>query len=327
MPAEKPDRDMILVISHSADVHATTVVDCLNARNETVRILDLSNVPNATSVSIDYAPPHEPSMILTQAGQGDLDLADCRSIWWRRPQLYDLSAIGDQEAHAFAYNEWHEAFAGLWQLSKAFWVNDPVRDEVASHKAFQLSEAAAVGLKVPRTLITSDPTAATKFLKEVGVGKTVFKLFSATEHTWRETRVIQHDELDRIDDVRLAPVIFQEYIEADVDLRVTIVGERVFPAAIFSQETNYQADFRMNIDTVRIEPTDLPDPITDQLRALMKRLHLVYGAVDMRRTKGGEHVFLEVNTAGQWLFVEEATKQPITEAVADALATASPPQP
>jgi hypothetical protein len=41
--------------------------------------------------------------------------------------------------------------------------------------------------------------------------------------------------------------------------------------------------------------------------------------VDLRRTPSGEHVFLEVNTAGQWLFVEQATGQPIAQALAEAL--------
>ncbi len=32
---------------------------------------------------------------------------------------------------------------------------------------------------------------------------------------------------------------------------------------------------------------------------------VVYGAIDMRRTIGGRHVFAEVNPSGQWVFVEE----------------------
>ena len=49
----------------------------------------------------------------------------------------------------------------------------------------------------------------------------------------------------------------------------------------------------------------------------MKRLGLVYGAIDLRRTPAGDYVFLEVNTAGEFLFVEERTGQPIAAAVAD----------
>ena len=52
----------------------------------------------------------------------------------------------------------------------------------------------------------------------------------------------------------------------------------------------------------------------------MAAFGLVYGAIDMRLTAEGEYVFLEVNPAGQWLFIEERTGQPITAAVADCLA-------
>ena len=51
----------------------------------------------------------------------------------------------------------------------------------------------------------------------------------------------------------------------------------------------------------------------------MRRLGIVYGAIDLRRTPDGRHVFLEVNPAGQWLFVEQATGQPIARALARAL--------
>jgi glutathione synthase/RimK-type ligase-like ATP-grasp enzyme len=48
----------------------------------------------------------------------------------------------------------------------------------------------------------------------------------------------------------------------------------------------------------------------------MQSLGIVYGAVDLRRTPEGRYVFLEVNPAGEWRFVEERTGQPITEAMA-----------
>ena len=36
-------------------------------------------------------------------------------------------------------------------------------------------------------------------------------------------------------------------------------------------------------------------------------------------TPDGEYIFLEINPAGQWLWIEELTKLPITEALADLL--------
>ncbi|MBI3370069.1 MAG: alpha-L-glutamate ligase, partial [Burkholderiales bacterium] len=98
-----------------------------------------------------------------------------------------------------------------------------------------------------------------------------------------------------------------------------VVGDKVFPAAIHSQSTAYKVDFRMDIGQARIEPAELPADVQEKLFALMKRLGLVYGAIDMRRRPDGSHVFLEVNPAGQWLFVERASGQPITQAMAELL--------
>ncbi len=123
-----------------------------------------------------------------------------------------------------------------------------------------------------------------------------------------------------LDNVKFAPVIFQEYIPADVDLRITMIGEQIFPAAIHSQETEYKVDFRMTMEKARFEAVELPPKVVRMLRELMKRLGLVYGAIDMRRTPKGEYVFLEINPAGQWLFVEERTGQKISDALADLLA-------
>ena len=70
----------------------------------------------------------------------------------------------------------------------------------------------------------------------------------------------------------------------------------------------------------RVRPARLPGPVAARLRRLLRRLGLLYAAADLRRTDGGEHLFLEVNPSGQFLFVEERTGQPIAEALCDLLA-------
>jgi glutathione synthase/RimK-type ligase-like ATP-grasp enzyme len=104
-----------------------------------------------------------------------------------------------------------------------------------------------------------------------------------------------------------------------VDLRVTIVGEDVFAAEIHSQTTEYKHDFRMAMHDAAIRSHTLPDAVVAKLQALMAALGLVYGALDLRLTPEGDYVFLEINPAGQWLFIEHHTGQPISDAIADAL--------
>ena len=96
------------------------------------------------------------------------------------------------------------------------------------------------------------------------------------------------------------------------------VGEQIFAAAIHSQETEYPLDFRLALDTtgVRMSAVELPSGVEDALRRLLKAAGLRYGAIDMRMTPDGDYVFLEINPAGQWRFVEEVTGQPITDAMA-----------
>ena len=59
----------------------------------------------------------------------------------------------------------------------------------------------------------------------------------------------------------------------------------------------------------------------DKIQSLMKKLGLIYGEIDMRLTPDGQYVFLEINTAGQWWFIEQLTKQPITESMVKLLAS------
>lgn len=285
-------------------------------------LVDLSDLPDRATITIDYSDPTCPRAEY-HVGDTRLDLTSAQSVWWRRPQLAAPSNITDPDTYHFTSNEWHEAVNGLWQLLEAAWMNPPALDEVASRKALQLRTAARVGLRVPRTLVTSDPDQAHQFIESEGIGNTVFKTFSCTHAIWRETRLVRAAELETLGAVRLAPVIFQEYVPAGADLRITVVGERMYPAAINAADTSYPTDFRMSLGEAVTEPATLPEEVERRLRAFMDTLGLVYGAIDMRQTPDGDYVFLEVNTGGEFLFIEERTGQPITQAVAEWLAAAA----
>lgn len=307
---------MILVISHHRDEHAQSVMVELSRRGVATRMLDLARFPLELCLAMQYDGVGGNQFTFGCDDTG-LDLADCGAVWWRRPQQPSVGAQVSRAAHQnFALSESHEALYGLWQSLNAFWINEPARDMVANRKAYQLKVAGELGFEIPQTLISNCPLAARDFVNRLGVGKVIYKAFSATEQDWRETRILRAEELDKLDNVKYAPVIFQSYIEADVDLRITIVGDRIFAAAIHSQDTSYKVDFRMDIAAAKVEAATLPSEVEAKLLALMRHLGLIYGAIDMRRRPDGSHVFLEINPAGQWLFIERQTGQKITEALA-----------
>jgi glutathione synthase/RimK-type ligase-like ATP-grasp enzyme len=194
-------------------------------------------------------------------------------------------------------------------------MNQPVRNEVASRKAVQLALAAQLGMRVPRTLMTSDAVRARAFVEREGIGNVVYKTFAATHQVWRETRLFRRDDFDMLDSLRYAPVIFQEYVPAVADLRVTVVGAELFAMSIDARGTSYEVDFRVDMARAKADVAVLPDPIVKRLRRMMDRLGLAYGAIDLRHTDGGDYVFLEINPAGEFLFAEHGAGLPITDAV------------
>jgi hypothetical protein len=106
---------------------------------------------------------------------------------------------------------------------------------------------------------------------------------------------------------------------------VTVLGREVVTARILSQETKEgRLDWRRAYRELRMEEGALPAVERERCFALMERLGIVFGCFDFIVTPEGEHVFLEVNEMGQFLFVEEYTGLPLLDAFCDFLIAADP---
>jgi hypothetical protein len=310
---------MILAVSYEGEEHTAGVVSLLEAQGREVVQIDLGDFPVKNGLTLSW-PDDEEARYQVHTASGSMDLSRTRVGWWRRVRPFVISpAIGHGQEAVFAQSETSQAVNGMLDALPCVWVNPREADTSAHHKPYQWAVARQVGLRVPRTLVTSNPDEARSFIEQVGVGAVVFKPFLASIEDWRETRLIEPSDLDRLDLVKYAPVIFQEYIEG-VDLRITVVGNSIFTAEIDARKTRYPVDMRMVVGEAQVQPVTLDQKLSKRLLALQKRLQLVYGAIDMRRTPEGEYYFLEVNPAGQWHFVEQRTGLPITKAMADLLA-------
>lgn len=309
---------MILIISSKTDDHTVPVFEQLKAKNADVQLFDFSEFPTRLSIVVSYKDGDREYRLLN--GDEEIDLGTCNVIWWRRPQRFEIDdRVVDPTAYEFAYSESLEAINGLLLALDAEWVNQPSHDEEASRKINHLRVAQEIGFKIPETLVTNSATEARAFVDTHGVRSTVYKAFRALPEAWRETRVLHPGELQMLSEVNLAPVIFQEYIPGNVDLRITVVGDQIFAAAIHSQTTDYPIDYRADLASAKMERHELPEDITKKIHEFMNCLRLSFGAIDMRLTPDDQYVFLEINPAGLYDFVEGPTGLPITEAIADLL--------
>ncbi len=310
---------MILAIAYEGEEHTAGVLEALRAQGREVVQMDMGDFPANNGVSLSWSGDVDASYrVHTRAGE--VDLTQVNVGWWRRVRPFVIDpAIRRPMDAAFVQSETSQAVNGMLDALDCPWVNPREADASAHHKPYQWAVAQRLGLRVPRTMVTSDPGEAKRFIEEIGVGKVVFKAFLASIEDWRETRLVEAADVERLELVRYAPVIFQEYI-AGVDLRITVVGDEVFTGEIDAQKTSYPVDMRMVVGEAKVQAIELPEKLRAKLLALQKRLQLVYGAIDMRRTPEGEYYFLEVNPAGQWHFVEHRTGLQITKAMADLLA-------
>jgi len=308
---------VILAITHEGDEEATPVLEALARRGAEVAVLDLGELPGRAALALRYGGVGGPTSLRLASGRV-VRAEAVEAVWWRRTRPFVLHPGLSSRDAGFAERQTSEAVEGFFASLPARFVNDPWRDRVASHKPLQLAAAEAVGLAVPATLITNDPDQARAFVAGLAGAPIIHKALHATPVDWHPTRLLEGAERDRLDAVRLAPVILQAYVPG-VDVRVLAVGPHLFAAEIDARRSRVPEDFREVYQDCPVRPVELPDGVAAGLRAVMTRLGLAYGAFDLRRRDDGAHLFLEVNPSGLWRFVEERTGQPITEAIATLL--------
>jgi glutathione synthase/RimK-type ligase-like ATP-grasp enzyme len=210
------------------------------------------------------------------------------------------------------------------------WMNHPGRAQFAESKIFQLSVARTLGLRVPQTLVSNDPNAVRRFWDETQ-GRMIAKPLRlgyfdfGDRQTCVFTTSISREHLLDDQAIQLAPVIYQELIPKACDIRVTIVGRELFAASIDSQSVpSARVDWRQSeTEDLPHSVHQLPQDIQAKCLAYMDALGLSFGALDLVLTPDNEYVFLEVNSSGQWVWLEDKLNLPISEAIADWLWTSA----
>lgn len=249
------------------------------------------------------------------------------AVWYMHPTLpKQLLAYEPAEHRNFIHVQFHEMRRALWTvMGGKKWLNDPWKAAEAENKVIQLVNASRVGLSVPDTIVTSDPDRIRAFHGECGADIIVKTLgFSPILDHVIYTNKVTPARLAAIDSVKFAPSIFQANVAKRYELRITIVGDHVFPVRIESQADeltaiDWRAKPKLNDFEVRMAPTELPYDIGSKLKKFMALMGLRYGCIDMIVTPEGEHVFLEVNPNGQWYFIQLRTGAQIAGAIADML--------
>lgn len=315
---------VILILTNVDDVHADTMELELASRGASWLRFDPGDVPEQAQLAVRVAGGRVRRTLRHEGGVVDLD--EVSAVWVRRPTAPAAPPHLEGTVATFVAQESLTFVGDVWETLDVLAVPAP-RPVVqrAQYKLRQLQVAAELGFDVPDTVVGNDPEAVLDLFDAHG-GHLITKqagLSRLSNGLSRYTEPVTRRDLVHIDGVRYCPIIAQSYVDKSVELRVTVVGERVLAAAIASQRANHtRHDWRRYDEHhTRMYEWTLPDDVADRCVTLTRRLGLCYGAIDLVLTTDERYAFLEINPSGQYLWVEEATGLPITAAVADLLLT------
>lgn len=318
-------RPAVLLVTHRRD-HFTVdrVADGITRRGGAPVRLDTDDFP--VSVGLDAAIDGIASDSTLVIDGIALDPARVAGVWCRRlwsppppPGLDEQMALACVRETRAALNVWLAGFEG-----RARFVNPSAAEHAAECKGRQLAAARAVGLAVPPTLVTNRPEAARVFWQAHG-GAVVAKMLTPYAIGMQReagvyTSPVSADDLEHLDGLAQCPMVFQARVDKAHELRAIVVGERVFAGRIDAGGTAGATDWRRaGPGEVAWRVGEVDDALAAKLCAVVRRLGLVYGAVDIIIRPDGTPVFLEVNPGGEWGMLEHDLGLPIGDAIAAAL--------
>jgi glutathione synthase/RimK-type ligase-like ATP-grasp enzyme len=315
----------VLIVTQQLDPHADAVIDYLETRGVACLRLNTAELLQDYTVSCDLT-QGEAIEISDRWGR-TVSTAGLRGAYYRKPVPVGAHPEVAEGAAAFSASEAEEFLRNLYNWPGLRWVNHPQSIKRAQVKLPQLLLATRLGLRIPRTLITTDVDRARAFVRACPNGALCKPLISTGVvidgtplQIWSHR--LTDPEIDQVlDTVALAPTQLQEYVEKKYEVRATVIGAQVMAVKIDSQKVERAHHDWRQVDpfTIPHEPLVLPTAISSALLEFTRSYDLQYSAFDLICTPDDEFVFLENNPNGQYYWIELITGIPMAAAVSELL--------
>ncbi|MBH8578000.1 MvdC family ATP-grasp ribosomal peptide maturase [Nostocaceae cyanobacterium CENA369] len=320
-------RDVVLLITHSGDFFTIDrVAQALSKKGVQPFRLDTDKFPLEVQLTAYF--DKSKSYHTIEYDNHSISTEQVQAVWLRRiwePQLGKELALKFREA---CIRESKATLDGFWDsLKEARWIDNLERINYANNKLRQLRIASEVGFAIPQTLVTNKAQAAREFFHQVN-GKMVSKLLTTLSYSMEAnssfflyTSTVKEEDLQDAESLRYCPMVFQEQIPKQQELRVVYVNGNVFVGALNAEVyAAAKVDWRKpGVEVGGWQHHQLPDEVVRYLQAFMGKFGLLFGSLDFILTPSGEYVFLEVNPVGEWGMLEKDLNLPISSAIADAL--------
>jgi ATP-GRASP peptide maturase of grasp-with-spasm system len=331
---------MILIFSQATHEPTTEfVMDWLEDLGASCLRLNGEDLDGDCSVSLRLSTEGaELTLDAGEDGGGPLPLRQIKAAWYRRWQshqrhgaveMVDRRLGIEQQARLDLYRHLNIEGRKLSEmlyahLSKVPWLNTPA--SASPNKLLVLERAAAAGLEIPATLVTTRRAEVEAFAAVHGelitkpIGE-AHSFYLEGEYHSLHTLALSAADIAGLPDAFPAS-LFQERLDKRYELRVFYLAGECHAMAIFSQrDPQTQVDFR-NYNFAhpnRNVPYRVSAATAAAIDVLMRGLGLGTGSLDLVRTSDGRLVFLEVNPNGQFTMVSRPCNYNLERRVAETL--------
>lgn len=253
-----------------------------------------------------------------------VNLETIKSAWYRRPGLI-ASELDDKAKQMRIEEEIKELQSSIWHtIPESAWLNSPKNIQSAGEKLYQLKLASKVGFSIPETVVSNKWDSICSHLTddEIIMKMPYGILYDNNKLKALYTTILDKNKvhtLKRENNIPF-PGILQAYIPKAREWRVTVVGDNVFDAAIYTSE-DAKDDWRKHQQGTEVEfkKENLDVHIEQQCITMLGKLGLKFGAFDFIEGEDGKITFLEMNPNGQFMWLEKMLDLPISRAIADEL--------
>lgn len=318
-------KQKVLIITHTGDnISIDTVSEQITQLGgESIRF-NVDTYPLSTRLSTTFVNNEHQVHLHTPEGQYRLD--DVTGVWFRRGYNIGkgLDTVLDKEFLSAAKGEVQRTLFGMLEGLDAFHLERTSVYRRLDSKEEQLRLAVKAGLRIPPTCISNDAKVVADFIHSLQTP--VIAKMQSSFAIYREgvehvvfTNEITSENLQQLDSIQYCPMVFQQKIDKQLELRITIVGNKIFAFSIDSSKLeNSRVDWRKEgVALIKDwQPYTLPDSLQQQLLTFMQYTGLNYGAIDVILSPEGEYFFLEVNSAGEYFWLDMLCDNAISAQIA-----------
>lgn len=321
-------KEKVIILTYTGDnVSVDTVTRFINeAGGEAIRF-NVDRYPLYSRLSSIYHNGQREIILETESGTHSLQ--DAAGIWYRRSYHIGkgLDQVIDREYLPATLTESKRTLFGMIEGLDIFQLEKYSVYRRLDSKEEQLRIAESCGLRIPATCISNDPAVIQRFIRSLDVPvitkmQSAFAIYREGNEHVVFTNTVNDAHLQDLESVKYCPMVFQERIEKQLELRVTIVGHKIFAYSVNSAVAERSAtDWRK--DGVGLmdswDPYELPVDLQQKLLKFMDAYGLNYGAIDIILSPDNQYYFLEVNAAGEYFWLDKLCGHAISRQIANVL--------